>query len=158
MGAMYSVDTSALIDGIERFYPVRNFPQFWARIDGLIDEGRFHVSEEAWAEATAMDAPLREWCEDADAARERCIYLTSAKIAATVGSIVADYPSWIGQGRKNGADPFVIAVAEAVSGTVISGEINGGPSKPKIPYVCGERGTAHGRLVDLIRAEDWVVG
>lgn len=158
MVTSYSLDTSALIDGIERFYPVRNFPQFWARMDELIGEGRLRVSEEAWYEAVRADAPLKEWCEDVDAGRSRCVYPTSAEVAIIAGDIVADFPKWSEQGKKNGADPFVIAVAEFESGMVISGETNGGPSKPKIPYVCKERGVAHGRLVDLIRTEDWVVG
>lgn len=158
MSLIYSLDTSALIDGIERFYPVRNFPQFWARMDDLITEGRLQVSEEAWSEAIAADAPVREWCEEAGADRQRAIYLTSVRVADIVGAIVSTYPQWAVQGGKNGADPFVIAIAEVESGMVISGEINGGPAKPKIPYVCGQRGTPHGRLVDLIRTEDWVIG
>jgi Domain of unknown function (DUF4411) len=158
MSLVYSLDTSALIDGIERFYPLRNFPQFWARIDELIFEGRLQVSEEAWTEAIAVDAPVKEWCEEEGANRHQAIYLTSAQVAAIVGTIVSTYPQWVVQGGKNGADPFVIAVAEAESGMVISGETNGGPAKPKIPYVCGQRGTPHGRLVDLIRTEDWVIG
>lgn len=154
----YSVDTSALIDGIERFYPIRNFPNFWRHMDDLIDQGRLRVSEEAWNEAISVDAPLREWCEDKGARRDRCIYPTIDEVAAIAGDIGTEYPNWIRQGKKNGADPFVIAVAEHESYTVISGETNGGPSKPKIPYVCAQRGVPHGRLVDLIRSEDWIVG
>jgi len=158
MAITYSVDTSALIDGIERFYPIRNFPQFWSRMDDLIDEGRLKVSEEAWAESLRGDAELRVWCEDAAADRSKCVYPTSVQVAAIAGEIVSDFPKWSEQGKKNGADPFVIAVAQFESAMVISGETNGGPGKPKIPYVCKERGVPHGRLVDLIRAEDWVVG
>lgn len=154
----YSVDTSALIDGLERFYPRRNFPQLWDRIDVLIDEGRMHISEEAWAEATAVDAPVREWCEEEDAGRDRSVYQTTAQVAAIAGQIGAQFPHWVTQGRKNGADPFVIAVAEVEACVVISGEVNGGPGKPKIPYVCGQRQVSHGRLVDLIRTEDWIIG
>ena len=90
--------------------------------------------------------------------RERSIYSTTAAVATVVGQIAAAFPKWVTQGGKNGADPFVIAVAEVESGMVISGETNGGPGKPKIPYVCGRRQVAHGKLVDLIRAEDWIIG
>ncbi|MBE3079260.1 DUF4411 family protein [Clavibacter michiganensis] len=155
---MYSVDTSALIDGIERFYPRRNFPLLWDRIDLLIEEGRMHVSEEAWTEATAVDAPVRDWCEEAAAARDRSVYPTTAAVATIAGQIGAQFPNWVTQGRKNGADPFVIAVAEVEGGMVISGETHGGPGKPKIPYVCSQRQVDHGRLVDLITSEDWVIG
>ena len=154
----YSVDTSALIDGIERFYPRRNFPQLWDRMDALIGEGRMHISEEAWTEATAVDAPVREWCEEEGAGRNRSVYPTTAEVATIAGEIGAQFPHWVTQGRKNGADPFVIAVAEVEAGMVISGEVSGGSGKPKIPYVCGQRQVRHGRLVDLIRGEDWIVG
>ena len=46
-GSHYSFDTSAPIDGIERFYPIEIFPALWNRIDDLIKTGRLHVSEEA---------------------------------------------------------------------------------------------------------------
>lgn len=154
----YSLDTSALIDGIERFYPRRNFPQLWERVDGLISTGRLYISEEAWAEAIATDAPVREWCEEAGMGRDKSLYLTNAAVAAIAGQIGAAFPQWSTQGGKNGADPFVIAVAEVESGMVISGETNGGPAKPKIPYVCAQRQIEHGKFVDLIRAEDWIIG
>jgi hypothetical protein len=154
----YSLDTSGLIDGIERFYPPRNFPALWDNFDRLIDQGRLRISEEAWREAIAVDAPLKDWCLDPTRNRSRCVYRTTAEVAAIVGQIGADYPQWVKQGGKNGADPFVIAVAEVDDWTVISGEKDGGPANPKIPYVARQRGVRHGRIVDLIRAEDWIIG
>lgn len=155
---VYSVDTSALIDGIERFYPIRNFPRFWDNVDHLISEGRLRVAEEAWNEAISADAPLRDWCEEQSADREQCVFPTTAAVAARAGEIGLEFPKWVTRGGKNGADPFVVATAELEGFMVISGETNGGPGKPKIPYVCGQRGIQHGRLVDLIRREDWIVG
>lgn len=152
---VYSFDTSALIDGIERFYPIDNFPALWEKIDELIDEGRLLVSEEAWQESVSADAALKDWCTDISANRSRCVYPTDAAVAAVAGAIVHAYPNWVKQGKKNNADPFVIAVGEVTSGMVISGETNGGPSKPKIPYVCGQRNVPHGRVVDVVVQENW---
>jgi hypothetical protein len=154
----YSLDTSALIDGIERFYPPRNFPPLWENIDKLIAEGRIRISEEAWREAVSADAALKDWCLEAGAGRELAVFETTPAMVRVVGEIGAAFPKWVQQGGKNGADPFVIAAAEVDSWIVISGETNGGPSRPKIPYVCGQRGVKHGRFVDLIRQEDWVLG
>ena len=154
-GTVYSFDTSALIDGIERFYPIDNFPALWEKIDALIVEGRLWISQEAWDEAVIADAALKDWCTDSAANRTSCIHPTDAAVAAVAGAIVAAFPNWIKQGRKNGADPFVIAVGEVTSGMVISGETNGGPGKPKIPYVCGQRNIPHGRFVDVVVAENW---
>lgn len=153
----YVFDTSALIDGIERFYPTRNFPRLWEALDSLIDEGRLRVAEEAWAEAIHADAPLKEWCLEADCARENSIYPTDLDVARVAGEIGIQFPKWVQQGGKNQADPFVIATAELNGWTVISGETNGGPGKPKIPYVCTQRGVTHGRFVDVVRSEDWIL-
>ncbi|MCL2463911.1 MAG: DUF4411 family protein [Micrococcales bacterium] len=154
---LYSFDTSALIDGLERFYPIKNFPGIWEGIDSLIDDGRLLVSEEAWREAVSADAPLKEWCEDTAAGRDRCICSTDDVVATTAGEIVFQFPGWVTRGKKNTADPFVIAVAEAHTCGVISGETNGGPGRPKIPYVCAQRGVPHHRFVDVIVAEGWVL-
>jgi hypothetical protein len=154
----YSLDTSALIDGIERFYPRRHFPKLWDHVDALISHGRLLISEEAWTEAISTDAPVKEWCEETGMGRASSMYATTSEVASVAGDIVSQFPQWSEQGGKNGADPFVIAVAEVKSGMVISGETNGGPAKPKIPYVCAQRQIDHGKLIDLIRKEDWVVG
>jgi hypothetical protein len=86
------------------------------------------------------------------------VVLTDAAIATTAGAIVQQFPKWTQQGNKNHADPFVIAVAEIRSCAVISGEINGGPARPKIPYVCSQRQVQHGRFVDVVVRENWVFG
>ncbi len=156
--AHYSFDTSALIDGMERFYPIGNFPGLWNRFDDLIKTGRIHVSEEAWKAAVSIDSALKDWCTDSSAGRERCVVPTDAAIAAVAGAIVQQFPNWTQQGNKNHADPFVIAVAEIRSCAVISGETNGGPGRPKIPYVCGQRQIKHGKFINVVVAEGWVFG
>jgi hypothetical protein len=83
---------------------------------------------------------------------------TTDDIAALAGSIANRFPKWASQGTKNNADPFVVAVGELYSYTVISGETNGGEGKPKIPYVCQVRGVTHGRFVDVVTNERWVFG
>ena len=154
---LYSFDTSALIDGLERFYPIRNFPGIWEGVDSLIDEGRLLISEEAWREAVSADAPLKNWCEDPLAGHDRCICPTDETLGNVAGQIAYQFPGWVTRGKKNTADPFVIAVAEMHRCLVISGEVNGGPAKPKIPYVCAQRGVLHGRFVDVIVAEGWIL-
>lgn len=152
----YCVDTSGLIDGIERFYPIANFPALWDHIDDLIDQRRLLVSEEAWNEAISVAAPLKDWCTDGD--RQKCVYPTDQAVAGLAGTIVEQFPRWMGQGTKNNADPFVVAVAELDDFTVVSGETNGGPGRPKIPYVCMQRGIAHCRFADIVTTEGWVFG
>lgn len=154
----YSFDTSALIDGIERFYPISNFPALWERVDVLIRDGRLHVSEEAWNEAISVDSVLREWCTDSVEGRDRCVVPTDSSIATVAGAIAAQFPRWARQGTKNSADPFVVALGETRSFMVVSGETNGGPGRPRIPYVCGTRGVRHIRFTDVVVQEGWIFG
>lgn len=147
---MYSFDTSALIDGLERFYPPANFAALWIRIDDLATEGRLLISDEVLLEAKNIDAPLKEWCKT----RQHLGVATDPAIAATVGGIVTDFPNWTIAG-KNGADPFVIAVAEKHGAVVVTGEKPGGPGKPKIPYVCKQRGLECINFTNVIIREGW---
>jgi len=151
----YSFDTSALIDGIERFYPIEHFPRLWEQIDDLIQEGRLLISEEAWLESVKLDLPLKKWCESSVVDRTVSIIETDDDIADRVGVIVTQFPKLAKPGRKSGADPFVIAVAEIRGAMVITGEKQGGPSNVTIPYMCNNRGTVHGRFVDVVRNEGW---
>ena len=61
--SIYSVDTSALLDGLERYYPEESFPALWDKVDELIAAGRFIVSEEVWEEARTHDAAAKTWCD-----------------------------------------------------------------------------------------------
>ena len=61
--SLYCVDTSALIDGLERYYPEENFPGLWRKIDILIADGRFRISEEVWEELQQKDERAKEWAQ-----------------------------------------------------------------------------------------------
>ncbi len=37
---IYCVDTSSLIAAWQERYPIENFPKFWDRMGGLIEDGR----------------------------------------------------------------------------------------------------------------------
>lgn len=48
-----------------------------------------------------------------------------------------------GTSTDNSADPFVVAVAVVRPATVVSRERAGSPQRPKIPYLCVQRGVPH---------------
>lgn len=108
------------------------------------------ISEEAWNEMISVDSVVKDWCTDHSANRGRCVVPTDAAVGAIAGAIAAQFPRWARQGAKNNADPFVIAVAEVRSCIAISGEKQGGPGTPKIPYVCDVRQVKHARFVDVV--------
>jgi Domain of unknown function (DUF4411) len=74
---VYSVDTSALIDGLERYYRPTSFPSLWEQIDNLIDRGRLLCSEEVLEEATLRDLPAKQWCLER---QDRLIVATDALV------------------------------------------------------------------------------
>jgi uncharacterized protein DUF4411 len=152
---LYSVDTSALLDGLERYYPEEAFPVVWQRVDGLVGEGRFLISEEVWEEVSAKDAIAKAWCEPR---KEALVVPTDAAIAAEVQGILTAHERLVMNMKgRNRADPFVIAVARLRGATVVTGEGSDGTAeRPKIPYVCGQLNLPCFRFLDVIRAEGWV--
>lgn len=156
MAAMpvYSVDTSALIDGLDRYYPQDAFPALWQRIDDLIDEGRFLLSEEVWEEVQSKDAVAKVWCEPR---RDRIVVSTDSAVAGAVQRLLVNHERLVMSMKgRNRADPFVIAVAQLKGARVLTGEgADGTVNRPKIPYVCKEVGIECSRFLEMIKMEGW---
>lgn len=152
---IYCMDTSALIDGLERYYPVSLFPGLWDKIDELVKAGRIILSEEVWQEGRKHDAALKDWCDGHG--KDALVVATDAKIAAEVQSLLAKFPKMVADMKgRNRADPFVIAVAKHRGAVVVTGEgADGNANRPKIPYVCGEISVECYRFIDIIRDEGW---
>lgn len=152
---LYSVDTSALIDGLERFYPEETFPALWKEIDGLVSAERFLISEEVWQEARAKDAAAKTWCDGHK--DDGLVVPTDAAIVREVQGILSAFPNLVKQGKnRNRADAFVIAVARLRPAIVVTGEgPNGNERLPKIPYICEQLGIKSIRFLELIRLERW---
>lgn len=153
---LYSVDTSALIDGLERFYFEDTFPGIWENVATLVASGRFFISEEVWEEVKKRDEVVKAWC-DRDRSG-RLIVPTDGAIANEVRAILRDNERMVMTLKgRNRADPFVIAVARIKGATVVTGEGDEGNERhPKIPYVCRKLAVPCIRLTELIRHERWV--
>jgi len=151
---IYSVDTSALIDGLERYYRPASFPSLWAQIDELIGHGRFVCSEEVLEEATQRDLPAKQWCLER---QDRVMVATDASVIAAARVLLEQYPAMTKNLKgRNRADPFVIVVAKMRGATVVTGEgQDGSADRPKIPWVCRQMKVPCIRLADLIDREGW---
>lgn len=151
----YCVDTSALIDGLERYYPESSFPSLWVKVDELIDAGRFICSDEVIEEAINKDLPAKVWCQQRGPDAKFCVP-TDANVAAAVQVVLGLHPMLVKPGRHR-ADSFVVAVANMRGACVVTGEGHDGTArKPKIPYVCTQMGIDCIRLTELIGREGWV--
>jgi len=60
----------------------------------------------------------------------------------------------MGKGR-NGADPFVIALAVARDGVVVTEEYKGSLASPKIPVVCEALGVRCITTVEFVQDQGW---
>jgi hypothetical protein len=149
----YVFDTSAFIQAWVRSYPPDSFPQLWEKIDGLVDAGQLIAPEEVLEELRVQDDDLHAWVK---ARRERIIRTTSRAIMLEARAVLLDHPKLTkgGTGRSP-ADPFVIALAALSSCPLVTQELGGSPSKPRIPYVCGTRGIGCMTVLEVIRAEHW---
>ncbi|MET0012051.1 MAG: DUF4411 family protein [Sedimenticola sp.] len=152
---MYSIDTSALIEGWLRAYPPDTFPTLWEQhIDGLIQSGRLKASDEVLEEISKKDDELRAWCEGRD---DFFVELEDSIQDALIG-LMQRYPKLVGaHNGKNAADPVVIslAISRIPALTVVTQEDGGSERKPKIPYICRNEGVRCITLLDLIREQGW---
>jgi hypothetical protein len=152
---LYSVDTSALIDGLERYYFEDSFPGIWDKVSELVAAGRFFISEEVWEEAKKKTGVVKSWC-DRDTTG-KLIVPTDGAVTREVQTILKGTPRMVMSLKgRNRADPFVVAVARLRGATAVTGEGDNGTEKhPKIPYVCDKLAIPCTRFTELIRSEGW---
>lgn len=150
---VYCIDTSALIDWLERYYPAASFPAMVEKMDGLIAEKRMLISDEVLEEARQKDAAVKDWCETR---KDALIVPTDSAVALEVRSILETHGRLVmNLKNRNRADPFVIAVAKLRNAVVVTGELGGSEARPKIPYVCQQLGVDCINFVELIQREAW---
>ena len=87
---------------------------------------------------------------------KHCHVRPEKEIQEQVRDILRRFPKLTGQGgNRSGADPFVIATAVVGRAIVVTGEDKGGPSSPKIPYVCEQLGIRCVKFTELLQIEGW---
>ena len=149
----YCLDTSAILDGWARYYPPESFPSFWEQLDTLFERGNAFTCRQVLVELGGRDDGAQEWLADhADSVIE-----IDADRFALAQTISDEFPGWADR-RRNGADPFVVALGEMRGWKVITGERIAGtlnPRKTKMPDVCVHRGVDWGALIDVIREQGW---
>ena len=150
----YSIDTSAILDGWRRYYPPDVFPQLWKEMRGLIHTGRLLAIEEVLHEIKKKDDEVAEWV----AQHQRMVVAIDDQIQIAVARILSQFDRLVNTQRNRSlADPWVIALAQTRSLTVVTGERETGKlSRPMIPDVCRALGIRCINLLQLFREEGWV--
>lgn len=150
----YSIDTSALLDGWVRYYPPDVFPPLWdTNFDLLIETGELIASKEVLVELEKKDDDVFEWASD----RKQMFVPIDDKIQPLVSNIMATYQRLVDTRKaRSAADPFIIALAQRRSCTVVTGELpTNNLNKPNIPDVCGDMGIRCINLLQLFRDQGW---
>lgn len=149
----YSIDTSAILDGWKRYYPPDVFPALWAKLDEIIDGKELIATEEVLFELEKKDDEVYEW-----AFKRRHMFVPiDEDIQLAVADILQDFQRLVDTRRsRSSADPFVIALAQLESCTVITGESSSNNlNRPNIPDVCSALGIRTINLLQLIREQGW---
>ncbi len=152
----YVFDTSALSPLFRNFYRNR-FPTLWEQFDELVDDGAITSTREVAREIEdGPVATLRDWASG----QSQLFPTPSASEATFVGQIFAE-PHFlqIVERRKllkggRIADPFIVARAYAIGGTVVTLESEP-PNGAKIPNICRHFGIPCLSLEGFMEEEDW---
>lgn len=152
----YVFDTNAFSQLFHSYYRSR-FPTLWDHFDELIASGEITSTREVAREIEGdRVVALREW-----AAGQRKLFPTpNVTEAGFVGQIFA-VPHFLQiierkkllKGGLN-ADPFIIARARAIGGTVVTLE-GEPPNGAKIPNICRHFGISCVSLEGFMEQEDW---
>lgn len=150
---IYSVDTSALLDGWVRHYPPDVFPAIWERIEKLIYDGKLRAIEEVLVELEKKDDEVFKWAKSMPA----LFVPIDDDIQIAVSNILEKHERLVDTRKsRSQADPFVIALAQVYHCKVVTAEHRtNNLDKPHIPDVCEALKIQSITLLQLVREEGW---
>ena len=126
---------------------------FWPKIETAATAGTILSTEMVFREIQKQDDDLHEWCKSVDGMFKKMDQETIDKVA----EIIRSHPKMIDPKKdKDAADPFLIAQASILRGTVVTQEdFSGGPHKLKIPDVCKAMGINCINMLTMIKEFGW---
>ena len=133
---MLVLDTSAYVNGRRDHYPPETFPSVWMLVADAMQDGRVFCPREVYRELT-KDDEISGWVRTRSLSG--LFVDPDADIQRAAGVIYSMFP---GPGKRDGADPFVIAEAQARGFTVVTYEgrtFSGVPTKKwhrSMPGIC----------------------
>jgi hypothetical protein len=131
---LYSFDTSVWINGRRDLLPPDLFPTLWSKIEGVILSGGLRSVDVVKEELSKKDDATATWAT------------SQSDLFVPLGR----------GGGRNAADPFVVGLALARSGIVVTQEVRSRSlDKPKIPDVCSDLQVRCIPLVEVVRDLGW---
>lgn len=150
----YSVDTSALMDGWDRYYPRDVHIGLWKNLEEMVERGELIATEFVLRELEKKHDGLFKWAK----ARKEMFRSVDNDIQVAVKEILRDHQPLIdAQRSRSGADPWVIALAKVEGCKVLTGERRNPPGSKiaKMPNVCEAVRVPWTDVVGLCRDMGW---
>lgn len=151
----YSFDSGAFINGRRDIFVLPTFAAVWDSIAAMIGAGQVRAVDEVKREVSRHDDETAQWVK-----RQRGLFVPlTPDVQRATSQVLAKHPRLISLGsNKSSADPFVIALALANDGTVVTQET---PSnklhKPRIPDVCIDLGIPWQTLPQFVNEQGWTL-
>ncbi len=136
-------------------YCIDTSSAFWRKVEDLISAKRLVSLIEVLNETQKRSDELHAWLARGEMFRE-----LEDEIQIEAANVLATFPRLVGQRKlRTSADPFVIALARVEGLKIVTDEKpTFSLDRPNIPDVCAAMGVSCIGLLELIRAEKWVIG
>lgn len=152
--AFYSFDTSSVLNGRRDLLPPEVFRSVWSSVEAAIDAGDVRAVDVVRDELSRRDDEVHTWAR----AQVSLFVPLDHAIQRATREVLGGHPKLMGRGGgRNAADPFVIGLAMARGGVVVTEETRSGniTSKPRIPDVCEALGVPWTNLVGFLRQQGY---
>lgn len=150
----FSFDTSAFINGRRDLFRPITFGPLWDAIAKMIGVQQILAVDEVKREIRRKDDDVGAWV-----LAQRGLFVPLAHdIQKATKEVLATCPRLMAQhgANRNSADPFVVGLALARGGTVVTQETPANsPRKPRIPDACLAVGVPWMTLPDFVDAQGW---
>ena len=152
----YSFDTSAFINGRRDIFKPPTFEPLWDEMGHMIARGQVLAVDEVKRELKRKDDDVSLW-----ASNKRGLFVPlEHDIQQATKQVLAACPRLIAQhgASRNSADPFVVGLALARDGIVVSQENSGSSNKrPHIPDACKAVGVECMTLPEFVAEQGWQI-
>ncbi len=148
----YVIDANSLIQAWQ-VYPENHFPDLWAQLERLITKKRLQSPSAVRDELDAGSDQLKQWAKS-----QTGFFVEDSEALQTVLRSVTALPDFVHPvGRRNYADPWVVALGRHLGATVLTEEKGKGYAQGalKVPDMCRLLNVQHSRFQGLFASESW---
>lgn len=151
--ALYSFDTSSILNGRRDLLPPAVFSTLWANTETMVEAGSVRAVDIVRDELGKRDDDACAWAKQQDG----LFVPLEIDIQQATSRVLRSHQKLMGKGGgRNAADPFVIGLAIARSGVVVTEEtLSGRLDKPRIPDVCKALNVPCLNLVGFVTQQGW---